>query len=590
MKKIGFVILLAAGIVLIGIAQVPQKFTYQAAIRNANGNAIGEQEISIKVSLRKIALDGEVVYTENHAAQTNAQGVFSISVGAGTTPTGSFAQIPWSESIYIQIEVKLQGETSFTTLGTSQILSVPYALVAEKAQNGIQGQGSAGQTVKHDGSQWIASNQVKVSDNSVEVLTKDGRDTEEPIFTVKNSDGDVVFAVYESGVRFNVDGSSDAKGSKGGFAVGGLTPAKQEIDYFVIQPDSVRFSIVESGDGKTSKGGFAVGGLTPAKFGSTNEYFSLQPSNVKFTIRDDEPKTSKGGFAVGGLTPAKQEINYFLLQSDSVRFNIIEEPDGKTSKGGFAVGGLTPAKETSDYIKINKDSTFIYTSLTATGDVNVSGNLYTGGTISSQPVTYNGYTYQTVKIGSQVWMKENLRTTQYQDGTPVNTFNDVFDYNFDPANRELYGLLYSHTAVQSASVLCPEYWHIPNQNDWETLFAFLGGEYWGENPDIITVRLMEVGMWDYATGALSPNNLSGFSARPGGYGMLPTTAGDPTFNELRNKAYFWTSGDGWGNPIIGAYIMSREEYNSLIPIEANNLTGKELYSVRCIKWDTKDDE
>ena len=180
-------------------------------------------------------------------------------------------------------------------------------------------------------------------------------------------------------------------------------------------------------------------------------------------------------------------------------------------------------------------------------------------------------------------MKENLQTINYQDGSAINTFNDVFDYSLDPANRETYGLLYSVTAIQSAMGLCPQYWHVPNQNDWEELFAYLGGEWWGENPDIIAERLMEVGFWDFASGTISPSNLSGFSARPAGYGTLPATAGDPTFAEQREKAYFWTSGDGIGDPLAGAYIISRIVGESLVSIPVSSLLGTELYSVRCVK-------
>lgn len=567
-------------VVSIANAQVPNKFSYQAALRNADGTTIENQEVDVRISLLVGTIEGTVAYSETHAAETNEQGIVSLSIGDGNVLSGSFNDIPWEESVFIKIDIKIGEAPDYVTLGASQILSVPYAL---KAGNAIWGESSNGQTVMSNGDAWVPTSQVNMNANTVNVAAQAERDVEQPIFTVTNSNNEVVFAVYESGARFFVSGDDQAKGSKGGFAVGGLTQSKEEVNYFTLQPDSIRFNLVEPVSGKSGKGGFAVGGLTQSK--QNTDYFVLHPDSVRFNIVETTgSKTgSKGGFAVGGLTQNKSETNDYLnINYNEARFTVRE--DAKSgSKGGFAVGGLTQSKQVDDYLTVNSDSTYIYTSLTTTGDVNVAGNLYTGGTVASPPVDYYGHTYQTVQIGNQVWMKENLQTINYQDGSSINTFNDVFDYNLDPANRETYGLLYSATAVQSAMGLCPQYWHVPNQNDWEELFAYLGGEWWGENPDIIAERLMEVDFWDFAPGTISPSNLSGFSARPAGFGTLPVTAGDPTFAELREKAYFWTSGDGIGNPLTGAYIISRVVGSSLVSIPVANLVGTELYSVRCVK-------
>lgn len=106
----------------------------------------------------------------------------------------------------------------------------------------------------------------------------------DPIFQVVNDLGDTVFAVYKSGVRINVEDSpAKATGSKGGFAVGGFSPAKGGLtnEYLRVTPDSVRIYIEENNPAKGtgSKGGFAVGGFSPAKM-TVSDYLSVNSDSI----------------------------------------------------------------------------------------------------------------------------------------------------------------------------------------------------------------------------------------------------------------------------------------------------------------------
>ncbi|OFX58342.1 MAG: hypothetical protein A2046_14820 [Bacteroidetes bacterium GWA2_30_7] len=106
--------------------------------------------------------------------------------------------------------------------------------------------------------------------------------TNDPIFQVVNNNGDTVFAVYQQGVRVNVeDGVGKATGSKGGFAVGGFSPSKGTItnEFLRVTPDSVRIYIEDDPvKAAGSKGGFAVGGFSPSKTTLSN-YMDLTPEN-----------------------------------------------------------------------------------------------------------------------------------------------------------------------------------------------------------------------------------------------------------------------------------------------------------------------
>jgi len=117
---------------LSSFAQVPQKFNYQAVVRNNTGVIITNQNISVKAEILDSNINS-VLYSETHAVTTNAQGLFSLQVGSGIVKSGLFANIDWSAgNRYIRTSVDLTGGTNYQLMGTSQLLSVPYALYSKE--------------------------------------------------------------------------------------------------------------------------------------------------------------------------------------------------------------------------------------------------------------------------------------------------------------------------------------------------------------------------------------------------------------------------------------------------------------------------
>ncbi len=115
-------------------AQVPQKMSYQAVIRNGEGKLIANQEISLKVSIVKSDENGELVFEETHLSQTNSNGLISIQIGGGEG-SYSFSSINWADDIYfIKTETDPDGGTNYTLTSVNQILSVPYAMAAKTAE------------------------------------------------------------------------------------------------------------------------------------------------------------------------------------------------------------------------------------------------------------------------------------------------------------------------------------------------------------------------------------------------------------------------------------------------------------------------
>ena len=115
-------------------AQSPQKMSYQAVIRNASNNLLSLKLVGIRLSIIQNSIDGKAVYVETHLAVTNMNGLISIQIGAGVVWWGQFSNIDWSKGPYfVKTETDPEGGYDFTIIGTTELLSVPYALFALKS-------------------------------------------------------------------------------------------------------------------------------------------------------------------------------------------------------------------------------------------------------------------------------------------------------------------------------------------------------------------------------------------------------------------------------------------------------------------------
>ncbi len=115
------------------LAQAPQKMSYQAVIRNAANTLVANSLVKIKVSILQSTPTGTVVYSETHTVWTNVNGLVTLEIGTEVPQIGDFPTINWANGPYfIKTETDPSGGTNFTISGTSQLLSVPYALFAEK--------------------------------------------------------------------------------------------------------------------------------------------------------------------------------------------------------------------------------------------------------------------------------------------------------------------------------------------------------------------------------------------------------------------------------------------------------------------------
>lgn len=147
--------------------------------------------------------------------------------------------------------------------------------------------------------------------------------------------------------------------------------------------------------------------------------------------------------------------------------------------------------------------------------------------------------YNTIQIGTQTWMQENLRTTHFNDGTAIPTtsspiYNDStsvyqWAYDLDSTYINDYGLLYTWYVVINDKNACPSGWHIPDNAEWDTLRNFLGGEM------VAGSKMKETGTTRWTVTDSTVDNSSGFTGVGSGF------RGNPTgFNGLNASGSFWS--------------------------------------------------
>jgi hypothetical protein len=121
-------------------AQAPEKMSYQAVVRDAGNALVTSQAVGMQLSILQGSTSGSSVYTETQTPTTNINGLVSIEIGSGTVVTGTFNTIDWSAGPYfIKTETDPTGGTTYTITGTSQLMSVPYALHANTADSIVGG-------------------------------------------------------------------------------------------------------------------------------------------------------------------------------------------------------------------------------------------------------------------------------------------------------------------------------------------------------------------------------------------------------------------------------------------------------------------
>ena len=657
MKKLSilFAILMIAAVSL--FAQAPQKFSYQAVVRNANNQLVTSQAVGVRVSILQGSESGTVVYMETQTAVANANGLITLQIGDGTVMSGDFNSIDWASGPYfLKTESDPTGGTNYTIEGTQQLLSVPYALYAGASANGFSGDYNdltntpTIPTVPTDVSaftndvpyltnvEWDALNgTIDSLRDRIEEL--EGAHTSPMVMTTGVADVAFRTATLNGVVVYNGGAPVVARGfcydtlpypsiesatvscgdGAGAFSVNLLNLAPNTtyyvranaanvwgvnygnelifttleefvptVDMLPVPDSSISYTSFNCGGVVTDSGSYAVtargicyGTEQEPDITGTHLFLGSGVGEFSTTITNLVPATTyyvrayaqnQAGIAYSTpITVTTLAASAPTVVTNSVSMfsecvgTVTSDGHSPVTARGFCYDTLpnptignnvvlagTGLGEFTATISGMPDGKLCFVRAFATNSVGTSYGsqidfIFLAGCDVPTLTDYDGNTYNTVAVGTQCWMKENLRTTHYSDGWPIEhgteASNDVKYYyypNNNPANVETYGLLYNWAAIMNGSVssdavpsgvqgVCPSGWHVPSISEWNQLFDYVRSqsEYLCNNSgsystDYIAKALADSTGWESSTASCSvglntsDNNTTGFSLRPAG--------------------------------------------------------------------------
>ncbi len=276
---------------------------------------------------------------------------------------------------------------------------------------------------------------------------------------------------------------------------------------------------------------------------------------------------------IGTGNPLSGDFSAIAWGANNYFLNVAIDANGGTSYTDMGTTQLLSVPYSlytgSIYVNYSNDTLYI-------------GNQYViipGGGGSNTVTDYDGNTYETVTIGNQTWLKENLRSLHYADGTPIDS---VWVYDDNESNAVTWGRLYSWDAAMHGAAssngnpsgvqgVCPDGWHMPSKAEFEQLMDYVGGSSVGG----CALKAADNSYW---TTPNDNNNSSGFSAR--GAGMRSDPGGQ--YNELKNIARFWSSTEDSNNSNLANHMNLMYQY-CMVQISFIIGTKNVGYSIRCVK-------
>jgi uncharacterized protein (TIGR02145 family) len=568
----------------------PQALSYKAIIRKSNGQLLINKTVNFRISILKGSKDGNTVYSETFQPTTNEFGQIDIEIGRGTPEPGPWPEIKLGDDEYfLKTEVDVEGGTNFQLLSVTQLLSVPYALYAGEAKNGFvseytegdprpvlheDGNVSLGPTITPYWDTWFRLN----VNGPLNITTGD-----------KSWGADVILnAMNKGGNMFAVSSVGSMAPCPGSFWITTVDPVGK-LNY--------NGSIVMKYNGNVG-----INTLNPTSKLDVNGTVIIEPGGQDYgALLALNSKPAAGGkmYIIGSTAgPASEGQGKFLIRNEDWSSIFLMDSEGNI--------GIDLGKEGTPKYKLD-----------VAGDINFTGGLFKDGspmsgdynTLINKPdlTSYatkeyvdglqsqiaalekilisnglivkdiDGNAYNAIKIGSQTWIAENLKTTKYANGDPIPNITNITTWNTNKTgaycwydfNSETYenpyGKLYSWYAVNDSRKICPTGWHVPSYSEWMNLISYLGGL------PVAGGKLKEAGTVHWQSPNTGSTNASGFTGLPGG--IL-----QDSFNRIGLLGAFWSSTAANSSNARGVGLF----YDQLAA-SFSTISMQSGLSVRCIR-------
>ena len=654
MKKLLTLFFMLA-LVLSVFAQAPQKFTYQAVVRDNSNNLLRNTDVTVTVSLLQGSESGSAVYVETHNAKTNANGLMTLLIGGGTVTSGSFAGIEWGSGPYfVRVESNLGDKGTLTTV--QQLLSVPYAQYANETGNYTETDPTVPAWAKEPAKPNYNYSEIKntpelptvptkvsqlendkgyltsysETDPTVPAWAKESAKPNYDYSEIKNTptiptlptkvsafDNDAHYLTEEAipteVSSFNNDSGYLTEETDPTVPAWAKESAKPNYNYSEIKNTPTLATVATSGSYNDLKNKPTIP-TVPTKVSQLENDANYLKAETDPTVPAWAKESSKPNYDYSEIknTPTIPTVPTKVSAFENDKGYLTSYTETDPTVPAWA---KESAKPNYDYSEIQNTPTLAtvatsgkYSDLQNTPTIptvndatltiqqngsevgSFSANQSSDQTVNIATLTaedvqalinsslapmqeqldtlkrqndalqeqldntsfvcegkvkdYDGNEYNVVHIGSQCWLKENLRTEHYADGTKIDqgtatstTVGYWYYPNGEASKKSTYGLLYNWVAAMNGASssdanpsgvqgICPNGWHMPSQTEWTQLKDYVSSQskYVCGGEDILIAKALAAATtdWEESYGscdvgyAPENNNATGFSVLPAG--------------------------------------------------------------------------
>ncbi|MCD4737181.1 MAG: hypothetical protein K8R53_14145, partial [Bacteroidales bacterium] len=573
------------------LAQIPQAFHYEFLVRTYSGNIATKTPVNLRISILDGSADGSIVYSETHNSTTDDFGMLSLQVGNGVDKSGGFGDIAWETGDFY-LKMDELGGKNFMLMPTQKLLSVPFALYAQRATNvddadpdpanELQRLTMEGDTLKLTGGGWV---NLSMTDNQTlqfhdnKLFINNGNEVELPFNYSDTSQFNEIQRITRNGDLINlskeggafVDENTQYSAGEGimimDTVIVNTAPSswQRSGDYLVYDSEGAVIGTQTPEASAALEVASTTRGFLPPRMTTIqrNSIPNPAPGLTVFNIETACLNFFSGSNWIelcGSCTPQPTPANAGSDQPDvtgattSLAANSPQVGTGSWSiaqgTGGSFVDPLNPKSSFTGDPGVTYLLEWSISNDCGTSVDQVIVSFWSCGF----PLTdlRDGQSYKTVKIGDQCWMAENMNFGNMISGSVDQADNasiEKYCFEDNASNCDKYGGLYQwgetvqYNPAGTATGICPAGdWHISSDEEWITLVKTLGVD--DGNARKTGLRGVDQGT------QLRVGGTSGFDALLGG-----SRLNNGLFYAINNYGNFWTStseGDkAWRHAVSG---------------------------------------